>query len=80
MKTLRYDTIGCVKMTEATVNIPEKEYLILLKYRKLVDAEFEEKFTEKFLEDVRKSEKAHQKGEYIRCSSREERDRLFESL
>lgn len=67
-------------MTESMINIPKKEYLLLLKYKKLVDAEFKEKFTKKFIEDVRKSEEAHKKGEYTKCESKEERKKLFDSL
>jgi hypothetical protein len=37
-------------------------------------------FTKRFIEDVRKSEAAHHRGDYVRCSSRKERDKLFDSL
>jgi len=67
-------------MGELMVTIPEKEYRLLKKCRKMVDSEFEERFTKKFIEDVRESEKAYERGEYVRCETSGERKRLFNSL
>jgi len=63
-----------------TVTIPKMEYELLLKCRHLVDSEFEGEFSDEFIEAVKESEKAYKKGEVVVCKSREEREKLFESL
>ena len=63
-----------------TVSIPVKEYKILVRCRDIVEADFEENFTEEFVSSVRKSERAYRKGEFVRCNTRAERIRLFQGL
>ena len=42
--------------------------------------EFEEKFSDEFIAEVKESEEAYERGEYIDVENREEREKLFESL
>jgi len=42
--------------------------------------EFEEKFSKKFIAEVRESEKAFSKGDYVKVRTARERQRLFGSL
>jgi len=62
------------------VIISKKEYEFLVKCRKIVDSEFEERFSKKFIEDVKKSEEAYKRGEFVRVKNSEERKKLFDSL
>jgi hypothetical protein len=63
-----------------TVCVPKKRYEYLTKCERLVDMEFEEKFSKEFIAEVRESEEAYKKGKYVEVSGKEERKRLFESL
>lgn len=63
-----------------TVCIPRERYEYLLKCERLVDMEFEEKFSEEFIAEVKESEEAYRRGEYNEVKKREEREKLFESL
>ena len=42
--------------------------------------EFEEKISDEFIAEVKESEEAYERGEYIEVENREEREKLFESL
>lgn len=63
-----------------TICIPTERYEYLIKCERLVDMEFEEKFSKEFIAKVKESEEAYIKGEYIEVKSKEERKELFESL
>ena len=63
-----------------TVCIPWERYEYLIKCERLVDMEFEEKFSDEVIAEVRESEEAYRRGEYIEVKNREERGKLFESL
>ena len=63
-----------------TICIPKERYEFLVKCERLVDLEFEEKFSKQFIEDVRKSEDAYKKGEFARVKDSKDRKKLFESM
>ena len=63
-----------------TVCIPRERYEYLVKCERLVAMEFEEKFSDEFIAEVKESEEAYERGEYIEVENREEREKLFESL
>jgi hypothetical protein len=42
--------------------------------------EFEEKFSDEFIAEVKESEEAYARGEYIEVKNRREREKLFKSL
>ena len=46
----------------------------------LVDMEFEERFSEKFIMEVKESKEAYNKGEFVKVEGSKERKKLFESL
>ena len=62
------------------VCISRERYEYLIKCERLVDMEFEEKFSDEFIAEVKESEEAYRRGEYIEVKDKEERDKLFESL
>ena len=45
-----------------TICIPKERYEFLLNCEKLVDSEFNEKFSKEFLKEVKESEEAFKKG------------------
>ena len=63
-----------------TICIPRKRYEYLIKCERLVDMEFEEKFSDEFIAEVKESEEAYARGEYIEVKNRREREKLFKSL
>jgi hypothetical protein len=63
-----------------TICIPKERYEFLLNCEKLVESEFNEKFSKEFLKEVKKSEEAFKKGEYIEVKSSSDRDQIFDSL
>lgn len=63
-----------------TVIIPKKEYELLLKYRHIVESDFEGKFSKKLIKTVKRSEKAYKEGKFVRVKNTRERKRLFNSL
>lgn len=63
-----------------TVTIPKKEYKLLIKCKRIVESEFEEKFSKKFVEDIKKAEEEYRKGNFVEVKSSEERKNLFDSL
>lgn len=67
------------KMSE-TVTIPKKEYDRLIKCRRIVESEFEEKYSEEFIRDIKQSEEAYKKGNFTEIRNSQERKRLFDSL
>ena len=67
-------------MSKEIVTIPKEEYELLLKCRHIVESEFEEKFSEKFIKEIKESEEAYKKGEFARVKNSEDRKRLFDSL
>jgi hypothetical protein len=48
-----------------TVCIPRERYDYLIKCERIVDMEFEEKFSDEFIAEVKESEEAYRRGEYI---------------
>lgn len=67
-------------MAETTICIPKERYEYLTKCERLVDMEFEEKFSREFIAEVRESEEAYKRGEYIEVKNKEERKKIFNSL
>ncbi|MCK5040287.1 MAG: hypothetical protein KAR87_04940 [Candidatus Aenigmarchaeota archaeon] len=63
-----------------TVCIPRERYNYLTKCEHLVDMEFEEKFSDEFVAEVKESQKAYERGEFVEVNNEEERKKLFESL
>ncbi len=63
-----------------TICIPRERYEYLTRCERLVDMEFEEKFSKEFIAEVKESEEAYKKGKYVEVSDKEERKKLFESL
>ncbi|MBI2647053.1 hypothetical protein HYW99_01125 [Candidatus Woesearchaeota archaeon] len=68
------------KMRREIVSIPKDEYELLLRCKHIVESEFEEKFSEEFIKEVKESEEAYKKGEFVRIKSSEDRRKLFDSL
>ena len=64
----------------ASVTIPKREYDILLKCKRIVESEFEGKFSEQFIKDIRKSEEEYAKGKFVRLKTSKELKKLFDSL
>ena len=62
------------------VCISRERYEYLIKCERLVDMEFEEKFSDEVIAEVKESEEAYRRGEYIEVKDKEEREKLFESL
>ena len=62
--------------------VPKREYigLLLMRCEWLVDMEFEERFSEKFIMEVKESKEAYNKGEFVKVEGSKERKKLFESL
>jgi len=67
------------KMAE-TITLPKEEYELLVKCRHIVESEFEEKFSKEFIRDIKESEEAYRKGEFMRVKNSKERRKLFDSL
>ena len=63
-----------------TVCLPKDRYDFLLKCEKLVDAEFNEKFSKGLVKAVAASEEAYNKGDFIEVKDSDARKKLFESL
>ena len=63
-----------------TITIPKKEYDLLVKCKNIVESEFEEKFSKKFIEDVKKSEEEFKKGNFIRFDDKEGAKKYLDSL
>ena len=63
-----------------TVTIPKEEYKRLVKCRSIVESEFEEKFSKKFIEDVKKAEEEYSKGNFVRFRDKEEAKKYLDSL
>lgn len=63
-----------------TVCIPKERYEYLVKCERLVDMEFEEKFSKEFIDEVKESEDAYTRGDFIKVKNREERKKTFDSL
>ena len=53
-------------MVNDVVTIPKEEYDMLVKCRHIVESEFEEKFSAEFIRDIKKSEAAFKKGDFVR--------------
>jgi len=56
-----------------TITIPKEEYDHLVKCKHIVESEFEEKFSEDFIRDIKESEEAYRKGEFVRVKNSKER-------
>ena len=62
------------------VTIPKEEFELLVKCRRIVDSDFEEKFSDEFIKAVKKSEEDYKKGKFIRFSSKEEMIKHLDAL
>ncbi|MBS3103048.1 hypothetical protein J4458_06430 [Candidatus Woesearchaeota archaeon] len=67
-------------MARETITIPKKEYEILVKCKHIVESDFEEKFSEQFIREIKESEEAYKREEFVRVKSSQERRKLFDSL
>ncbi len=63
-----------------TICIPKERYEYLVKCERLVDMEFEEKFSKDFIDEVRESEEAYKSGDFIKVRNSVERKKTFDSL
>lgn len=66
-------------MTE-TVCIPKDRYEFLIGGERLVDMEFDEKVSKKFMQEVKESEDEYRKGGFIKVKDSEHRKKIFDSL
>lgn len=66
-------------MTE-TITIPKKEYKLLIKCKHIVKSEFEERFSKKFVQDVKKAEDEYRKGNFVRFDNKSEARKYLDSL
>ncbi len=62
------------------VTIPKKEYELLLKCKHIVESEFEENFSKKFIKEIKESEEAYRKGDYIKFKNTKEAKEFFDKL
>jgi len=46
-------------VTIPTITIPKEEYEFLLKCKHVIESDFEEKFSEQFIREIKESEKAY---------------------
>ena len=69
-----------IEMAKETITIPKEEYEILVKCKHIVESDFEEKFSEQFIKEIKESEESYKRGEFIRVKNSEERRKLFDSL
>jgi len=67
-------------MASDTINISRDEYELLVKCRHIVQSEFEENFSEKFIKAVMKSEEDYRKGKIVRIRNSQERRKLFDAM
>ena len=67
-------------MATDVVTIPKEEYDFLLKCKHVVETDFEGKFSKKFIQDIKESQKAYKKGDFVRVKNSKERKKLFDSL
>ncbi len=63
-----------------TVCIPRERYEYLIKCERLVDMEFEEKFSDDFIAEVKEREEAYKRGEYIEVKDREDENKRQKHL
>ena len=63
-----------------TVTIPKKEYELLVKCKRIVESEFEERFSEKFIRDIKKAEEEYKEGNFVRFDSRAAAKEHLDSL
>ncbi len=67
-------------MAKETITIPKEEYELLVKCKHIVESDFEEKFSEQFIKEIKESEEAYKRGDFVRVNGSEERRKLFDSL
>lgn len=67
-------------MVSEVVTIPKKDYELLVKCKHIVESEFEERFSEEFVRQVKESEDTYKKGNFVRIKNSRERRKLFDSL
>ncbi|ODS30301.1 MAG: hypothetical protein SCARUB_04591 [Candidatus Scalindua rubra] len=63
-----------------TVCIPRERYEYLVECERLVDLEFEERFSETFIKEVKESEKDYKKGRFKRFKTIKEAKRYLDTL
>jgi len=69
-----------IKMAKETITIPKEEYELLVKCKHIIESDFEEKFSEQFIKEIKESEESYKRGDFVRVKSSEERRKLFDSL
>ena len=65
---------------EETITIPKDEYKFLVKCKNIVKSEFEERFSKKFIEDVKKSEEEYRKGNFVRFKNIKEAKKNLDAM
>ena len=65
-------------MSKEIVTIPKEEYELLIRCRHIVESDFEEKFSEKFIKEIKESEEAYKRGDYIRFKNAKEAKKYFD--
>ena len=67
-------------MVKETITIPKEEYALLVRCRHIVESEFEEKFSEKFIKEVKESEEAYKRGDYVKFRNAKEAKAYFDKI
>ena len=67
-------------MESDVVTIPREEYDLLVTCRHVVESDFEEKFSQQFIQALKKSEDAFKRGDIVKVRNSQERRKLFDSL
>ena len=67
-------------MLKDVVTIPKEEYELLIKCKHIVESEFEENFSKQFIKEIKESEEAYRKGEFVKIKNPIDRKKLFDSL
>lgn len=67
-------------MESELVTISREEYELLITCRHVVESEFEERFSQQFIQAVKVSEEAFKRGDTVKVKTSQERRMLFASL
>ena len=67
-------------MSKEIVTIPKEEYKLLLRCKHIVESDFEEKFSDKFIKEIRESEEAYKRGDYLRFKNVKEAKKHFDRV
>lgn len=62
------------------ITIPREEYLFLMRCRHVVESEFEEKFSKKFIQEIKESQDAYRRGDFVKFKNVKEAKAFFDKL